>query len=241
MYVGGQPDSCGTDEPEDLGIAGIATQPDFSDLRAAPRFSLLIRSAKLVYAGGEYICIVRDVSASGVRLRVFHRLPAEIAVTLELATGECFAIERVWERDDHAGFRFADPIDVHRFIAEAGPYPKRPLRLRLDFAAKVTIDADPFAATIRDLSREGARIDTDEKLAIGQKVKLEAKGLPALMAIVCWRRVPSYGLAFQQTFTFEELAKLGARLQPIAVGSSAPQPARDDQAGLNNIASPFMQ
>jgi hypothetical protein len=204
------------EEPEDLGVAKADDAPDFSDLRAAPRFSLLIRSAKLVYAGGEYICIVRDVSASGVRLRVFHRLPAEASVTLELATGECFAIERVWEREDHAGFRFADPIDVHRFIAEAGPYPRRPLRLRLDFAAKITTVGDPFGATVRDLSREGARIDTGEMLAIGQKVKLEAKGLPAITAIVCWRRVPSYGLAFQQSFTFEELAKLGARLQPIA-------------------------
>lgn len=190
-------------------------KPDFSDLRAAPRFSLLIRSAKLVYETGEYICIVRDVSASGARLRLFHRLPAEPRVTLELATGETFGLERVWESDDHAGFRFVDPIDVHRFIAEAGPYPKRPLRLRLDFTAKITADGEPFQAAIRDLSREGARIDTDEKLAIGQKVKIEAKGLPPLTAIVCWRQVPAYGLSFQQSFTFEELAKLVGRLQPI--------------------------
>lgn len=202
-------------EPGDGGGVEPAAKPDFSDLRAAPRFSLLIRSAKLVYETGEYICVVRDVSASGVRLRHFHRLPDEPRVTLELATGETFVIERVWESDDHAGFRFVDPIDVHRFIAEAGPYPKRPLRLRLEFPAKLTTDTASFPATIRDLSREGARIDTDEKLAIGQKVKVEARGLPPLTAIVCWRRIPAYGLAFQQSFTFEELAKLAGRLQPV--------------------------
>jgi hypothetical protein len=201
-------------EPEDREVEEAAT-PDHSDLRAAPRFSLLIRSAKLVYETGEYICIVRDVSASGVRLRLFHRLPAEANVTLELATGECFAIERVWEREDHAGFRFADPIDVHRFIAEAGPYPKRPLRLRLEVPARLTGAGEPFAAVVRDLSREGARVDTDELLAIGQRVKVEAKGFPPLTAIVCWRSVPAYGLAFQQSFTFEALAGLAARLQPI--------------------------
>lgn len=218
--MGGQPDSCGMPDPEDREGAEPAAKPDYSDLRAAPRFSLLIRSAKLVYETGEYICIVRDVSASGVRLRHFHLLPAEPRVTLELATGETFDIERVWESDDHAGFRFVDPIDVHRFIAEAGPYPKRPLRLRLEFPTRITTDAEPFQATIRDLSREGARIDTDERLAIGQKVKVEAKGLPTLTAIVCWRQIPAYGLAFQQSFTFEELAKLAGRLQPIAASNT---------------------
>jgi len=213
--VGGQPDSCGTEEPEDRQAQAVGEGSGYFDLRTAPRFSLLIRSAKLVYAAGEYICIVRDVSASGVRLRLFHRLPAEPRVMLELATGERFAIERVWERDDHAGFRFADPIDVHRFIVEAGPYPKRPLRLRVELPAKVTADGDPFHATVRDLSREGAGIDTDELLAIGQRVKIEARGLPTLTAIVCWRSIPSYGLAFQQSFTFEELARLGAQLQPV--------------------------
>jgi len=216
--VGGQPDNCGTNEPGGSGTSGVSAKPDFSDLRAAPRFSLLIRSAKLVYATGEYICIVRDVSASGVRLRLFHPLPAEPAVTLELATGETFAIERVWEHEDHAGFRFADPIDVERFIVEAGPYPKRPLRLRTDFAARLTTDGEPFSATVRDFSREGAKIVTEQPLAIGQKVRIEAKNLPPLTAIVCWRRLPAYGLAFQQSFTFQELAKTAARLQPIGGG-----------------------
>jgi hypothetical protein len=202
------------EETDDHRVAETSA-PDYSDLRSAPRFSLLIRSAKLVYETGEYICVVRDVSVSGVRLRVFHPLPAEPNVTLELATGECFAIERVWEREDHAGFRFADPIDVHRFIAEAGPYPKRPLRLRLAIPARLTTEGEPFGAVVRDLSREGARVDTDEKLAIGQRVKVEAKGFPTLTAIVCWRSVPAYGLAFQQSFTFEALAKLAARLQPV--------------------------
>jgi hypothetical protein len=33
--------------------------------------------------------------------------------------------------------------------------------------------------------------------------------------------LPAYGLSFQQSFTFEELARLAARLQPIAPGERA--------------------
>lgn len=187
--------------------------PSFDDLRAAPRFTLLIRSAKISATSGEFLCIVRDVSASGVRLRMFHALPPEPQVTLELASGEQFLIERVWEGGDHAGFRFTDPIDVHRFIAEAGPYPRRPLRLRIAFPAIIVADGVAHPTMVRDLSRQGARIEMDGLLAVGQKIKLEAKGLPTLIGNVCWRSTPSYGVVFQQLFTFEELALLAASLQ----------------------------
>ena len=185
------------------------------DLRSAPRFTLLIRSAKLICEYGEFLCIIRDVSASGVRLRVFHALPPVERFELELSTGETYALDRVWEAADHAGFRFADLIDVTTFIAEASPYPKRGLRLRLEFPAKITADGASAEATIRDLSREGARIETTAPLAIRQKVHLAAKGLPTIVGSVCWRSSSAYGLVFQQVFSFEELAKLAAQLQPV--------------------------
>ena len=196
------------------GSAG-ASQPSVEELRSAPRFTLLIRSTKLICNSGEYLCVIRDVSASGVRLRIFHRLPPGERFELELSTGDRFEVERVWESKDHAGFRFADWIDVHGFIAEASPYPKRALRLRLDFPAAISTDNGVAGVTVRDLSREGARIETTMPLAIRQKVRLTAEGLPPLIGNVCWRSSSAYGLVFQQVFTFEELAKLAAKLQPF--------------------------
>jgi hypothetical protein len=198
-------------------IPGLAGSAELSaeELRSAPRFTLLIRSAKLICDSGEYLCVIRDVSASGVRLRIFHPLPPHDRFELELATGDRFALDRVWEAKDHAGFRFADWIDVQQFIAEASPYRKRSLRLRLDFQAEITTDTGTAAASVRDLSREGARIETTLPLAIRQKVKLAADALPPLTGTVCWRSSSAYGLVFQQVFTFEELAKLAAKLQPF--------------------------
>lgn len=199
----------------------------YEELRAAPRFTLLIRSAKIISPSGEFLCIVRDVSSSGVRLRLFHPLPPGSLVTLELASGEHFAMEKVWESEDHAGFRFVDEIDVHRFIAEASPYPRRQLRLRIDFPAILTVDGIASPVMVRDLSRQGARIECDELLAVGQKVKLEAKGLPTLISNVCWRSSPAYGLVFLQLFTFDELARLAEALQlPESAAVEASTPLR---------------
>ena len=206
----------------------------FEEMRGAQRFTLLIRTAKLVGEGGEFLCIIRDVSATGLRLRLFHALPAAAHMALELANGEVYFVERVWERDSHAGFRFAAPIDVAAFIAEVSPYPRRQLRLRLSFPAVLTCAGAASVASVRDLSPQGMRIETMRFLAIGQRVKLEGDRFPATLAKVCWRSGQDYGLAFEEVFTLEALAVLAADLQGGAERSQ-------HQAGRKSIASPFMQ
>ena len=203
--------------------ADAAPQRSFEEMRGAQRFTLLIRTAKLVSESGEFLCIIRDVSATGLRLRVFHKLPADAHMVLELANGEIYFIERVWERDNHAGFRFATPIDVEGFIAEVSPYPRRQPRLRVQFPAVLSVGGEASVATVRDLSPQGARIETARFLAIGQRIKLEGDGFPATIAKVCWRSGADYGLVFEQVFTLESLAVLAAGLQnlPEAPAASA--------------------
>ena len=190
------------------------------DQRQAARYTLLIRSAKLVCDSGEFLCIVRDVSASGARLRLFHPIPTDTEVLLELASGDRFRIEHRWNRDGQFGFRFHDPIDVHRFIAEASPWPRRPVRLRIEVPASLIVNRESHAGRIRDLSRQGARIETEQPLAIGQKLRVRATGLPELEATVCWRNAPAYGLVLRQGFSFETLARLAWQLQTGALPAS---------------------
>jgi hypothetical protein len=59
-------------------------------------------------------------------------------LTSSSPTGDRFALDRVWEAKDHAGFRFADWIGRPAVHRRASPYPKRSLRLRLDFQAEIT-------------------------------------------------------------------------------------------------------
>ena len=196
-------------------------QRSFEDMRGAQRFTLLIRTAKLVSERSEFLCISRDVSETGLRLRLFHALPAQGRMAIELSNGEVYFIERVWERDDHAGFRFAAPIDVHAFINEVSPYPRRQVRLRMQLPATVSADGQTSAAKILDLSQAGIRIETDRYLAMHQQVRLQADGMPTLFAKVCWRSGTGYGLVLQTSFQLEELAKLAGRLQ---AGNAVPPP-----------------
>lgn len=192
--------------------AAAALAP-FAEMRGAERYALLIRTAKLVTEAGEFLCVVRDVSATGLRLKLFHPLPDLDRMAVELANGEFYFVEKVWERDGHAGFRFAAPIDVGRFMEEPSDYPRRPVRAAVSLPAMLSADGERSPVTITDLSQAGARIACDRHLAIEQRIKIEAAGLPPLFANVCWRSSPDYGLVFQQHFAFADLALMVARIQ----------------------------
>lgn len=195
----------------------LGAAPTPANQRAAPRFALLLRAAKLVAPrGAEYLCIVRDVSETGAKLRLFHSLAGVGHLALESATGTRIGLDLVWEHGGEAGFRFVHPIDVQRFIAEAGPYPKRPIRIAVNHPARIVVAGETIPAKLNNLSRQGANLETDHHLAIGQRLRLEAQDLPTFEATVCWRRHPAYGLVFGQIMSLEELALRTFRMQPAA-------------------------
>ena len=196
---------------------GTTADPQISgeNLREAQRFALLIRTAKLVCASGEYLCVVRDISASGVRLRLFHDLPTAEGLALQLANGYTYPLECVWQHDDHAGFQFTDAINVHEFMEEPSKWPRRPIRLHFRIPATVIADDLTNPCTVHNISRYGARIETDRYLALQQKMILDIPGAARINASICWRSGQLYGLVFRQTFTFEELARLAVVLQPL--------------------------
>ena len=192
--------------------AGTA-QRSSQDMRGAERFALLIGGAKLIGETAEFLCVIRDVSETGLRIKLFHPLPAETRLAIELANGDFYFIERVWETEGEAGFRFAAPIDVAQFIAEDSLFPRRPLRLRLSVPALLTADKGATVVRLHDLSQHGACIEAARHLAIGQQIKLEPEGLPDLIANVCWRSLPEYGVVFKNSFAFDELARFAAAIQ----------------------------
>lgn len=207
--------------------------------RAAERFTLMLRVAKLVSSHGEYPCVIRDVSATGVRLRLFHALPAEKRFALMLGNGECYFIENVWEHEREAGFQFATPIDVAAFMQESSNYPKRQVRLALDLPAALSIREFSSPVIIRDLSQQGARIESDRPLAIDQHFRLKGHHLPEIFGTVRWKKGAAHGVVFQQSFRLDDLAKLiwtlrepAERIAAIRLREAAAvQPAANRRAG----------
>jgi hypothetical protein len=181
--------------------------------RAVPRFTLLIRAAKLIAAAGEFVCVIRDVSENGVSLRGFHPLPEGGPHWLELQSGERHAIAPIWSRGTEAGFAFAGPVDIAALIAEVGHFPKRRLRLGIGFPAELGFIGGRARAEVVNLSQQGARIACDALLALDQPVRLCSDLTPDVEARVRWRADRDYGLVFDDTFSLSQLALFAAAIQ----------------------------
>lgn len=197
--------------------------------RAAPRFTLLIRAAKLIAPEGEFITVIRDVSESGISLRGFHAFPGGAPLALELQTGERHDLEKAWHCGWESGFRFVRPVDIARLIAEAGRYPKRQLRLNLAFSVEIGLLGCRVQGEVVNVSQQGARIACDERFAIAQPLRIVSAVFPEVRARVRWRRDGQYGVVFDDTFSLNQLAQFACASQcpsllaePEAAGDGAP-------------------
>jgi hypothetical protein len=192
-----------------LASAGDAEQ------RTAARYTPLIRTAKLVGASGEYLCVVSDVSASGVSARLFHPLPRDKALCLEMPNGDQLPLETVWEREGKAGFRFACPVNLDRIVAGKSEWPKRPIRINLEMPVELSGLTGRFEAILRNISSQGAQVECESRLAIEQRLRVKGKWLPEVEAKVRWRHGQVYGLVFDSLIQFADLARIAGFVQGV--------------------------
>lgn len=204
--------------------------------RSGQRYTVLLRAGKLVTTAGEFLCLVRDVSDRGLKVRLFHPLEIGEQCQVELSGGERLALECVWQHGSQAGFKFAEgPLDVHGLINETGPFPKRHLRLKLGRPVPLLLAADGLseAGLLCDISQHGGAISLERRLPLHAQVRIDAPDLPQLHARVRWRRSGMHGLVFQQGFRLDELAKLAWQLQmPREDNASPPKIAPKTVAAL---------
>lgn len=186
-----------------------------AEARGAPRLTLLIRAAKIISPQGEYLCVLRDASATGISVKLFHPLPTLDPLVLEMPNGDRYALERVWEVEGKAGFRFASTADVTRLVETPSHFAKRPVRVNVDVACLLSSITGKVEAQICNLSQQGALIRSPQQLALAQRLKLKADCMPEVVAKVRWRRGEYHGLVFEDTFQY---AELGAILHEMQAG-----------------------
>lgn len=201
--------------------------------RVSPRFTLLIRAAKLIIDGDcEFLCVIRDASSTGLKIRLFHPLPANYrTLSVEMSNGDRYPAEVVWVEGDYAGFRFLGEVDIERLLDEGhGTYPKRHVRLRVQLGAILHSGGEAVRIAFQDISQQGACVECDKWLLMNELVRVETGVLPAIYAKVRWRSHPRYGLLFEQVFKLDELARIAAPLQPGENWDGSPD-SRGSQSG----------
>ena len=193
------------------------SRPETKDYDRATRYTLFIRAAMLITSQGEFVCVVRNVSETGVRLRLFHAPPTGDPIELHISNGRSFALRQIWHNNNEVSYAFSKRIEIAEFVEDKGTFPSRGLRLNLIFPAKVHSLSGRHEAIIENISQQGAKLSCARKYAIDQALRLECPEseiqFGEVNAKVRWRRENAYGVVFDNTLSMEQFAKLAARLQ----------------------------
>ncbi|MEZ5742479.1 MAG: PilZ domain-containing protein [Sphingomonadaceae bacterium] len=178
------------------------------NLRGAPRFTPMIQAAKMITDGGEFLCIVRDASTDGMKIKHLGKLPEQDSFAVELANGERLSVCVVWSDDEHAGLRFFEGVDPPRLSGmPANGMPRRQIRLSVNAIASVAWEMNQCRVDVVNLSQRGTCIRCASHLAIQQLVRFKLANFPEQYATVRWRKDDEYGLVFENTLSLEQLGQ----------------------------------
>ena len=180
------------------------------DRRAEKRHVALLRVALLHAEGTKELCVVKNLSASGLSVRLYRELETGTQVQIEFRSGELLSGSVVWKRDRDVGIIFPEPIDVaavlgSRWVTESGRRRNLP---RIDISCEGRLGRGPDfqQVVLVDISQGGARVRTERLLEPGGAI-IDLPGLPAISGVVRWATDAMAGISFNECLSFELLAR----------------------------------
>lgn len=192
------------------------------DQRADVRHRTVLQVAKLATERGDELCILRNVSAGGLRAEVYCRLSVGDRVQLELRTGRGMRGRVVWVSGSSIGVEFDRKVPIlsylaHQAMRELGRRIRAP-RVRIGEPGILRVPEGDFPADIVDASQGGMRLRTDRALSAGSACRVVAEGLGERGALVRWCREGQIGLQLKRPLCFHEFAQWRTRTKSPGAG-----------------------
>jgi len=198
--------------------------PRPEERREDERVPAMLRVGKLVDAAGdEQLIRIKNMSAGGV-LAIVTRMPGVgEAVQIELSSQKIPA-SVVWTREDVAGVKFDQNVDLGELLAGRKPrlgFRARPPRLEIACKASVRVGKLYYSVDVHDISLGGMKVEPIEEYCIGKKVIVVVESLRPIKGEVRWYSDRRAGIVFDRPLDFDELAEwVGKRLELASLKAS---------------------
>jgi hypothetical protein len=198
--------------------------PRPAERRGDERVSAMLRVGKLTDASGnDQLIKVKNLSAGGV-MAILTRLPTVgDRVELELSSQRIPA-SVVWTRDDLAGLKFDQNVDLGELLAGRKPrhgFRARPPRLQIPCKASVRVGKTYYTVDVHDISLGGIKVEPIEEYCVGKKVVVVVESLRPIKGEVRWYSDRRAGIVFDRPLDFDELSEwVGKRLELASLKAS---------------------
>lgn len=173
--------------------------PGVLQRRQDERHVSLLRVGSLLIGDRRELCLVRNVSAGGMMIRVYSDIAPGTRLSVELKQGVPIPGFVRWIKDEDAGVTFDEPIDIVDLITASGegPRPRVP-RVEVDCTAWVRDDGTVHRMKGENISQGGILVSGDVGLAVHTPVVVTLIDLPPVAGIVRWKDGPSHGIGFSR-------------------------------------------
>lgn len=177
-----------------------------SDRRDGERLTTLYRVGSILVEKRRELCLIKNISAGGMMIRLYCTMAEGTAVTVELKSGQPIFGKINWIRDHHAGVTFDQPIDVIDILSSAmdGPRPRLP-RIEINCFATLRDGANTLRVRACDISQGGVKIACETLLPQSADVIVTLPGLPPQPGIACWTDGGLTGITFNRLLPLGEL------------------------------------
>jgi hypothetical protein len=182
-----------------------------TERRGQERHTTLLRVALLHAGGVQDICVVKNISSTGLSTRVYTKLAIGESVQIEFRSGELLTGSVVWARDREVGISFRTAIDVNavlagRWVTEIGRARNLP-RIQVACQGQLRTGSGSRSVLLRDISQAGARLCLETPDAPTGAVVLSLPGLPPVAGVVRWVGGNDLGVSFNEHIAFDLLAR----------------------------------
>jgi hypothetical protein len=193
--------------------------PRPAERRDDDRVTPVLRIAKMVHPSGEQQLVrVKNLSAGGV-MAIVSRPPAPgDHVQLEMSSQKIPA-SVVWVREDLAGFKFDQNVDLGELLAGRKArhgFRSRPPRLEIPCKASVKVGKTYYTVDVHDVSLGGIKVEPIGEYCVGQAVVVAIESMKPIRGEVRWFSDRKAGIVFDKPLEFEELSEWVAKRLELA-------------------------
>lgn len=174
--------------------------------REGERHMTLYRVGSILVEDRRELCLIKNISAGGMMIRLYCSIGEGTPVTVELKSGQPIHGRVSWIRDQNAGIAFDQPIDVIDILSTAmdGPRPRMP-RIETHCPATLREGATVVRVQACDISQGGLKVRTETLFHPGADLVVSLPGLEPQRAIACWSDNGFTGITFNRLLPLGEL------------------------------------
>lgn len=209
---------------ESTTVSLSTTVPRPVERRVDERLSAMLRVGKFTAAdGSEQLVKVKNLSAGGIMAIVTRAPSVGEQVKIELSSQRIPATV-VWIRDNTAGLKFDQNVDLGELLAGRKPrhgFRPRPPRLEIRCKASVRVGKTYYTVDVHDISLGGIKVEPIGEYCVGKKVLVVVESLRPIKGEVRWYTDRRAGIVFDCPLDFDELSEwVGKRLELASLKAS---------------------